>query len=63
MFVLLLTHGSLHITQIMSNSEQNHLTQQRKEQLQKALDAVREINGSPDIIAALLSALEEYDEK
>jgi len=48
---------------IMSDSEQNHLTQQRKEQLKKALEAVREINGSPDIIAALLSAIEEYDEK
>ena len=48
---------------IMSDSEQNHLTQQRKEQLQKALEAVIKINGSPDIIASLLRALEEYDKK
>ena len=45
---------------IMSNSKQSHLTQQRKEQLENALAAVQAINGSPDIIAALLTALEEY---
>ena len=47
----------------MSDSQQNHLTQERKERLEKALEAVRAVKGSPDIIASLLTALEEYDEK
>tara|TARA_R100001163_G_scaffold43022_1_gene32467 strand:- start:212 stop:355 length:144 start_codon:yes stop_codon:yes gene_type:complete len=47
----------------MSDSEQNFLTQERKKRLEQALKAVQEKNGSPDIIAALLRALEEYDKK
>ena len=47
----------------MSDSQQNHLTQGRKERLENALKAVRAVNGSPDIIASLLTALKEYDEK
>ena len=41
----------------------NYLTQDRKERLEQALKAVQEKDGSPDIIAALLRALEEYDKK
>ena len=41
----------------------DYLTQDRKERLEKALKAVQEKDGSPDIIAALLRALEEYDKK
>ena len=48
---------------IMYDSEQNHLTQERKERLEKALKAVREVNGSLDIITSLMKALEEYDRK
>ena len=41
----------------------DYLTQDRKERLQQALKAVQDKNGSPDIINALLRALEEYDKK
>jgi len=41
----------------------DYLTQDRKERLEKALKAVQEKDGSPDIIAALLRALKEYDKK
>ena len=47
----------------MSDSEQNHLTQERKRRLEQALKAVKEVNGSSDIIASLMKALEEYDLK
>ena len=39
----------------------DYLTQDRKERLQQALKAVQEKDGSPDLIAALLRALEEYN--
>ena len=38
-----------------------HLTKDRQKRLQQALKAVQEKNGSPDLIAALLRALEEYN--
>jgi len=38
-----------------------YLTKDRQERLQQALKAVQEKDGSPDLIAALLRALEEYN--
>ena len=38
-----------------------HLTLERKMRLEKALKAVQEMNGSPDIITSLMLALKEYD--
>ena len=38
-----------------------HLTKDRQKRLQQALKAVQEKDGSPDLIAALLRALEEYN--
>ena len=46
----------------MYDSPPKHLTLERKVRLEKALNDVTNMNGSPDIIQSLRAALKEYDQ-